>query len=136
MVRRLISSLIIASLFATGAEAAMLVADSQASILVNRGDGFQPAQSGTVVAPGDRVRVISGSASIVYDNGYAVKVGAGQMVAVLQSPPNSGGETTSSLKDPPSNMTYAYIGGGLLLAGGIGAGTVLLLNNNNKPASP
>jgi hypothetical protein len=113
----------------------MLVADSQASVLINRGDGFQPAQGGTVVAPGDRVRVISGSASIVYDNGYAVRVGAGQMVAVLQSPPNSGSETAGSLKDPPS-MTYVYVGGGLLLAGGIGAGTYLLLDNNKKPASP
>src|SRR6516164_488956 len=119
MVRKLISSVVIASLIATGAEAARL-ANVQGSVIVNRGDGFQPAQGGTVIAPGDRVRVNQGSAEIVYDNGCVVKVGSGQMVAVLYTPPACKGESSSSRSSNSSSgdstMNYVYIGGGLLLA--------------------
>jgi hypothetical protein len=135
MIRKLIASVVIASLIATGAEAAVL-ANVQGSVIVNRGDGFQPAQGGASIAPGDRVRVVQGSAEILYENGCVVRVGSGQMVAVLHTPPNckagssvsSGGNSGDS-----ATMTYVYIGGGLLVAGGIGAGALLLVQ---KAASP
>jgi hypothetical protein len=127
MVRKLISTLLIVPLIVTSAEAAVL-ANVHGSITVNRGDGFQPAQAGAPVAPGDRVRVNEGSADILYDNGCAVKLGAGQMVAVLHTPPACNTASSGGLKDGPSSsssMTYVYIGGGLLLAAGAGAGIVL-----------
>jgi hypothetical protein len=132
MVRKLISSVVIASLIATYAEAARLT-NVQGSVIVNRGDGFQPAQGGAPVAPGDRVRVNEGSAEILYENGCAVRVGPGQMVAVLYTPPACKGtstESASGLKDGPSSssMTYVYIGGGILLAAGAGAGIALAVS--------
>jgi hypothetical protein len=135
MVRKLISSLVIVSLIATGAEAAVL-ANVQGSVIVNRGDGFQPAQSGASMAPGDRVRVVQGSAEILYDNGCVVRVGSGQMVAVLHTPPNckAGSPVSSGANSgESSNMTYYYIGGGLLVAGGIGAGALLLVQKAVSP---
>jgi hypothetical protein len=126
MVRKLISSLVIAPLIVTSAEAALLT-NVHGTVTVNRGDGFRPAQGGAPVAPGDRVRVNDGSADILYDNGCTVRVGAGQMVAVLHTPPacktaSSGGSSGSSgSSGGTSTMTYVYIGGGLILAGGIGA---------------
>jgi hypothetical protein len=133
MVRTLISSLVIAALTGTGAEAAVL-ANVHGSVIVNRGDGFQPAQTGAQIVPGDRVRVNEGSAEILYDNGCAVKIGAGQMVAVLYTGPACKAASSSSPSSTggTSTMTYVYVGGGLLLAGGIGAGAALLL----EPASP
>jgi hypothetical protein len=134
MIRKVVSSLIILPLIVTGAEAAVL-ANVHGSVIVNRGEGFQPAQAGTSVVPGDRVRVNEGSADILYENGCSVKIGAGQMVAVLHTPPackgtnspsptSSGGGSSGGL----STMTYVYIGGGLLLAGGIGAGVALAVS--------
>jgi hypothetical protein len=146
MVRKLISSLLIAPLIVTGAEAARL--SIQGSVIVDRGDGFQPVQGESAgyawvvpVAPGDRIRVNSGFAEIAYDNGCVVKIGPGQMAAVLYTPPVCRGEITSSASlsssssssSGTSTMTYVYIGGGLLLAGGIGAGAVLLYQNAASP---
>jgi hypothetical protein len=135
MIRKLISCVVIASLIATGAEAAVL-SNVQGSVIVNRGDGFQPAQGGTSIAPGDRVRVVAGSAEILYENGCVVKIGQGQMVAVLHTPPACRGESSrvsTSSSSGPSDMTYYYIGGGLLLAGGVGAGALLLVQKAVSP---
>jgi hypothetical protein len=136
MIRKLISSMVIASLIATSAQAALL-SNVQGSVIVNRGDGFQPAQGGTSIAPGDRVRVIAGSAEIVYENGCVVKLGQGQMVAVLNTPPACRGTSPATAKSAgpagSSDMTYYYIGGGLVLAGGLGAGALFLVQKAVSP---
>jgi hypothetical protein len=126
-------SLIIA-LLTTPAQAALLN-NVQGTVTVNQGDGFKPASGGAVVSPGDRVRVASGSADIVYDNGCAVHVWAGQVVAIQYAPPSCSGSSGAGLKDPPAETPiWLYAGGGLLVAGGVAGGILLL--DPGKPASP
>ena len=86
MVRKTISIALIASLAATGAQAALLT-NVQGAVTVNRGYGYGPAGTGGVITPGDRVRAPEGSADIVYDNGCIVRVDPGQTVIVLSPPP-------------------------------------------------
>jgi hypothetical protein len=135
MIRGLVTVLLVGALLTESAEAALL-SNVQGAVTVDQGDGFKPALGGAAVSPGDRIRVASGSADIVYDNGCAVHVGAGQVVAIQYNPPSCGGGSSSSgsLKDPPSETpVMLYVGGGLLLAGGAAAGVILL---TQKPASP
>ena len=77
MVRKTILIALIASLAATGAQAALLT-NVQGAVTVDRGYGNAPAGTGSVIAPGERVRAGEGSADIVYDNGCIVKVDRGQ----------------------------------------------------------
>ena len=89
MLRKSISIALIASLAATGAQAALLT-NVQGAVTVDRGYGYAPAGSGSVIAPGDRVRAGEGSADIVYENGCTVKVDPGHTVIVLGSAPVPG----------------------------------------------
>ena len=134
MFRGLVTLSLIIALLTAPAEAALL-SNVQGTVTVNQGDGFKPASGGAVVSPGDRVRVASGSADIVYDNGCAVHVWAGQVVAIQYAPPSCGiSSSGGSLKDPvPETPLWLYVGGGLLIAGGA-AGVILL--TQGKPASP
>lgn len=132
MVRKLISIAVIAGLLTTNAEAALLT-NTEGSVTVNHGDGFQPAQTGAVIIPGDRVRTGQGSADIVYDNGCVVRVGPQQMVAVLVTPPVcSGGGLKDAIVEDTGPSTGLLLVGGLLIGGGIAGGILL----TQKPASP
>jgi hypothetical protein len=134
MFRGLVTLSLIIALLTAPAEAALL-SNVQGTVTVNQGDGFKPASGGAVVSPGDRVRVASGSADIVYDNGCAVHVWAGQVVAIQYAPPSCSGTSGGSLKDPvPETPLWLYAGGGLLVAGG--AAAAILLLDPHKPASP
>jgi hypothetical protein len=137
MIRGMLTLLSISALLTASAEAALL-SNVQGDVTINRGDGFKPASGGAVVSPGDRIRVASGSADIVYENGCAVKVAGGQVVAVQYSGPSCGGSSGGGgggLKDGVSETpVMLYVGGGLLLAGGAAAGVILLMPS--KPASP
>ena len=85
MFRKAILSASVVALFATQAEAAVLQLQGIAS--VDNGGGFVPATNNMQVNPGDRVRVNSGFAYVVYDNGYQSKVGGGQMAVVVPDAP-------------------------------------------------
>jgi hypothetical protein len=132
MLRKLIFSLVLAGSL-TSAQAAQL--NVEGTVLLNRGDGFQPVPSNIEVKPGDRIRVVQGSARIVYPNCYAVNLNTDQMAVVLANPPASdcGVFRSGGLKDGVAGVdsTTLIVGGGLLIGGGIGL-TVLLLD----PASP
>ena len=84
--RALISGALIAMLAATSVDAAVL-SSSDGAVHVNRGKGFVPVSAGALLHPGDRVRTRKGSATILYDNGYAVPVGPHQIVVVTSEPP-------------------------------------------------
>jgi hypothetical protein len=129
-----ISIAVIMAMMAGGAQASYL-SSVEGTVLVNSGAGFRPASGNMSLAPGDRVKVVSGSASIVYDNGCSVLVGANQVVAVLSSPPACGGSLKEGgLKDGPAEDNTTLLVGGLVIAGGIG--TAIALAENHKPASP
>ena len=85
MFRKAILSASVVALLATQAEAAVLQLQGIAS--VDNGGGFVPATNNMQVNPGDRVRVNSGFAYVVYDNGYQSKVGGGQMAVVVSDAP-------------------------------------------------
>lgn len=61
--------------------------DVQGSVFVNN----SAVTGNTKLSAGDRVRSVTGSARIIYGNGAAVEVAAGQTVAVLAHPPGNGG---------------------------------------------
>ena len=123
--RKGISILVLSALSLSSANAALLTS-IQGSVFLNRGEGFQPASGPAQIAPGSRVHAEQGSAEIVYENGCAVKVDAGQTVAVLFNPPSC---QTGGISD----STLIYAGGALLVAGGV---TAAVLSQNQKPASP
>jgi hypothetical protein len=126
MVRKTISIALIASLAATGAQAALLT-NVQGAVTVDRGYGSAPAGSGSVIAPGERVRAREGSADIVYDNGCIVKVDPGQTMVVLSPPPAC--HIASEVATSP-----IYLAGGAVAIGGGVAAAILL--SQTKPASP
>jgi hypothetical protein len=113
MFRKPIAVVLIASLAASGAQAALLT-NVQGMVTVNHGYGYQPAGVGGQMGPGDRVHAGEGSADIVYENGCTVKVGSGQTAIVLGTAPacTVGSQT-------PDAGTYAA--GGMLAAGGVAA---------------
>ena len=131
MAKRFITAAIIAAMAIGNAQAAYL-SDIQGAVLVNN----QPAKGDTQVSPGDRVKALTGSVKVVYNNGAVVPVTAGQTVVVLASNSNS------SAPPPPANTgnsgifddSNTLIIGGLVVAGGIGLG--IALSQNNSPASP
>ena len=145
-----VSAAVIATLFASSVEAVML-ANAEGTISVNRGDGFQPASTGTALSSGDRVRVGSGgSVNIVYGNGCSTRVGPSQVAVVLATPPSCQG---ARLKDgglvvgagvgigdgvpagPGGIGTETLLAGGLVVGAGVGI-AVALSNNDNNQVSP
>lgn len=114
-----------APLAATGAMAAFLM-DIQGAVLVND----QPVSVGLEVAQGDRVKVVEGSAKLVYANGASVRIPPGQTMVVLSTPPEQ-----ASLKDEgwqaPENHEREWV-----VAGSLGLALALSLTPKPKPASP
>lgn len=86
MFRRSISIALMASLAASGAQAAGLT-NVQGTVTIDWGSGYMPALGG-VVGAGARIYAGQGSAVVVYENGCTVKVAPGQTVAVLITAPN------------------------------------------------
>ena len=147
-----VSAAVIAALFASSAEAVML-ANVEGTVSVNRGDGFQPASAGTALSSGDRVRVGSGgSVNIVYGNGCSTRVGPSQVAVVLATPPSCQGARLKDgglvvgagvgigdgLKDGPAAGigTETLIAGGLVVGAGVGIAVALSNDNNNNQVSP
>jgi hypothetical protein len=118
-----------------GAEAAHLD-NIQGIVLVNRGSGFQPPVQDVELNPGDRVKVVSGTADIVYDRCRTVTVGKGQVIMVV-SYAVTNGTCTGGYKDvaaaEPAVSSDLLIVGGLIAGGGVGLGVGL---SHNDPASP
>ena len=99
MFRKPIAVVLIASLAAGGAQAALLT-NVQGMVTVNHGYGYEPAGVGGPVGPGDRVHVGEGSADIVYENGSTVNVRSGQTVIVQSTAPaNTVGSQTPDIND-------------------------------------
>jgi hypothetical protein len=130
MLRKLVSIAVVTTLMTASAQAAYL-ANVDGTVLINRGNGFRPAWSGAEVGPGDRVRVENGAANIVYDNGCAVKVSPGQLVAVLSASPVCARENSASF----GLSTEELVIGGLVVGGGVGLG-IALSQKKAAPASP
>jgi hypothetical protein len=126
MVRKTISIALIASLAATGAQAALLT-NVQGVVTVDHGYGYAPAGTGSVVAPGERVRAGEGSADVVYDNGCIVKVDPGRTMVVLSPPPAC--HVASEIATSPAYL----VGGAVAIGGGVAAAILL---SQSKPASP
>jgi hypothetical protein len=83
---------------------------------------------GAKVSPGDRIRTGNGSANIVYENGYAQKVGPNQVVAVQHTPPQPGSESASFA--PPVGLGALAIGG--VVVGGTVAVAAAVTSNNSS----
>jgi len=126
MARKLVSAAVIMAMMATNAHAAYL-SDIQGAVLVNN----QPVTSNIEVTPGDRVKAVTGSVKVVYNNGTTVPVTVGETVVVLANNVSPSG--TYRDVSEPDYSTY-YIVGGLVVAGGVGLG--IALSQNNKPKSP
>jgi hypothetical protein len=109
---------------ATSANAAHL-SDIQGAVLVNN----QPVSASAEVAQGDRIKVVNGSAVLVYSSGAAISITSGQTIVVLANPPEQ-----VSMKDG-GNLPSPYIYGGALVVAG-GAGLAIALSQAGKPASP
>ncbi len=73
---------VIGAMMATSASAAHL-GDVQGAVLVNN----QPVYASVDVAQGDRIKVVKGSATLVYSNGAAVPIASGQTLVVLAKAP-------------------------------------------------
>ncbi len=123
MSRNRIILAVIAAAMATSANAAHL-SDIQGAVLVNN----QPVSASAEVAQGDRIKVVNGSAVLVYSNGAAISITSGQTIVVLANPPEQ-----VSMKDGDLPSPYIY-GGALVVAGG--AGLAIALSQASKPASP
>ena len=123
MSRNQIILAVIAAAMATNANAAHL-SDIQGAVLVNN----QPVSASAEVAQGDRIKVVNGSAVLVYSNGAAISITSGQTIVVLANPPEQ-----VSMKDGDLPSPYIY-GGALVVAGG--AGLAIALSQTGKPASP
>ncbi len=116
MFRKTILSASVVALFATQAEAAVLQLQGIAS--VDNGGGFVPATNNMQLNPGDRVRVNSGFAYVVYDNGYQSKVGGGQMAVVVPDAPRP---FSAGAPETPAD----YWGAAFVVATGIGVGAAI-----------
>ncbi len=123
MSRNQIILAVIAAAMATSANAAHL-SEIQGAVLVNN----QPVSASAEVAQGDRIKVVNGSAVLVYSNGAAISITSGQTIVVLANPPEQ-----VSMKDGDLPSPYIY-GGALVVAGG--AGLAIALSQTGKPASP
>jgi hypothetical protein len=88
------------------------------------------------VVAGDRVKVLSGAAKIVYDNGAIVNIGAGQTAVVLQTPPDPPVQASNSGSDADncfsSSDPKCVLG---VLAGGAGVGLAVALSGAGNGGS-
>ncbi len=126
MLRKAILSASVVALFATQAEAAVLQLQGIAS--VDNGGGFVPATNNMQVNPGDRVRVNSGFAYVVYDNGYQSKVGGGQMAVVVSDAPRP---VLAGAPETPAD----YWGAAFVVATGIGVGVAIAATTTETGAT-
>lgn len=130
MTQKLIIFSVIIAMMTANAQAAYL-SDVQGAVLVNN----QAVTTSVEVAPGDRVKVVSGSVNIVYSNGAIVPVAPGQTLVVLANPPGAPAPATAADSGESNVWQPAlYVGGGLAVAAGVGL--ALELSQNSKPASP
>ena len=127
--RKVISIALAAALSASNAEAAVLT-NVWGKVSIDKGSGFIPAESGTVVSSGDRVRAGAGSAVIDYGNGCAVRVGRGEEVTAVYEPPCGAAPASGWWNDIG---TDALILGALLAAAVIAAGSGLGRSSHNSP---
>jgi hypothetical protein len=129
--RALISAAVAATMLATYAQAATLT-NVEGAVSVSHGGAYTPVPMGAKVVPGDRIRTGDGSsASIVYENGYAQKVGPNQVAAVQHTPPQPGSESASFA--PPVGLGALAIGGAVI--GGtvaVAAAVTSSSNSNSK----
>ena len=131
---------VITVMAATNACAAHL-SDMQGAVFVNN----RAVSANIEVSPGDRVKAVSGSAKIVYDNGTVVQVRTGQLVLVLAPPEKAAPEPVSGSLER-LEPGFLGIGGstlgaaGLVAAGAVGGASLAIAQSGNsgkpKPLSP
>ena len=142
MLRRLTFIFALMGLAATSASATHL-SDLQGSVLVNN----RAVAANIELAPGDRVRVVSGSVRIVYNNGVIINVAPGQTIVVLKKPPED--HVEGAILPPASAETGVFalggtaasigmVAGGAAVAGGAGLAVALSQKGTTppKPLSP
>ncbi|MBI4725450.1 MAG: hypothetical protein HY765_10885 [Rhodomicrobium sp.] len=123
MFRKAIAALAVLLLFTAGAQSAVLKV--QGSAVIDRGSGFVPAVDNMEVLPGERIRVVYGTANIVYENGYTVPVQQNQVAAVMSSNPGAPGFAGNN----PDTQTGLFVGGLALFAA---AGMAVATSGNNN----
>jgi hypothetical protein len=116
---------------ALGAQAAHLD-NVQGTVLVNRGSGFRAAGQDVELNPGDRVKVVSGTADIVYDHCRTVTVSRGQIILVV-SYVATNGICTGGYKDIAAAEPEVPLDLLLIAGGGAGLGIAIAIPD---PASP
>lgn len=121
---------------------AATVESIQGNVLINRGEGYQPATAQAQISAGDLIMASpGGSADVVYYDGCRVTVQPGAVVAIARKPPCGAGSMmhlgAGSYKDSPmvfEDSIAPPIGGslvGALALGGIAA-IVLLQDDGNE----
>jgi hypothetical protein len=100
------------------------LSDVKGAVLVNN----QPISASVEVVQGDRVKVVKGSATLVYSNGAAVPISSGQTLVVLASPPDHMSMKDSGWQPQDSHEGEWVVGGAVGLA--------VVLSQLPKPASP
>jgi len=125
------------ALMATDAQATVLT-NIQGTVAVDRGNGFQPVSVTSTVAVGDRVRCLSGSADIIYDNGMVQKVMQSQTVAVLSggAGAGAGGGGGAPAAEDASSSDLLLIGATVGVGIGVGVGLAEGINNRNSSVVP
>lgn len=127
MTRRTILAVAALAMFGTQVSAAHL-GDIRGSVLINN----QPAAANMELAPGDRITVESGEATIIYGNGATASIRAGQTAVVRTNAP-----VPYSMKDGPGTDPYVadddtdmglVVGGTILL----GAGLAIALSHQSS----
>jgi hypothetical protein len=125
-----------------GALFLMLAAQAEAAVLqmteglawVASGNGVYQATNNIQLKPGDRINVVEGCATIVYEPGAESQLCKGEMAVVRYLPP------APSPSPPPAEgllsfNIYTYVLPGLAIAGGAGA-AVAALGRGRPPVSP
>lgn len=137
MYRKLILGVAVLALVTAQSNAAVLQLQGVAS--VDNGGGFIPATNNMQLNPGDRVRVNSGCALVVYDSGYSSKVCGGSMAMVVaETPPpvaTGGPRETGVAYVPPQVIGEEWLAGAVI-ATGIGVGAAIAASGQQEQVSP
>lgn len=143
MLKKLITTVVFASLVASTAQAATLL-NAKGRVLVHQGEGFLPASAPMRLNPGDRVTVRGkGMARIAYGKDCIKTVKSYRSFVVPEDkvcPPSTAtrGEAVGSMRDMPAYASTDETAMGFVVGGAfIGIASVAFtMGDHDKPASP
>lgn len=131
-------------LFLSSAASAATVESVQGKVLINHGDGFQQASSGTPAKAGDLLMAnAGGSAKLIYPGGCQVNVIPGRVVSVGNQPPCTAPYLAGLEQVPPESTFWSTpvpFAIGAAIGWGIFCAAEFCQDHNGggggKPASP